>query len=67
MGWNPETQTLVPLDGPHAKPGIEVTARERNWTRFQIGEGVNFKGVAFTITEIGPRRMILRPVVKERD
>ena len=67
MAWNPEAQELVPLDGPHARPGIEVTARERNWTRFQVGELVTFKGVSFTVTEIGPRRMVLRPVIKEKD
>ena len=63
MGWNPESQEFVPLNTPEA----QTTARERNWTKFAIDEGVLLKNIAFTITEIGPRRMVLRPVIKERD
>jgi hypothetical protein len=54
MGWDPETQQLQELSADEAK----------NWTKgpvFHEGEEVVLKGLTFTIVDIAPGQIKLKP------
>lgn len=71
---NPDTGRFEPISDElmkkFADPAAQLTETEqkqRNWTRFEIGETVVLKGIKFTVHNVGPTSLILHPVVKERD
>ncbi len=46
----------------------ELTSEERkykNFARFETGEIVVIKGMQFRVGQIGPRKLVLRPVIQK--
>jgi hypothetical protein len=67
----PDSNTLQPISDELAKkfadPNATLTPVERvqrDWTRFEEGEGIVIKGVLFRVHEIGESRMVLKLVKK---
>ena len=54
---NPDTHMFEPLDGPAAFNA----AQRKNWKIFKTGEKVTLSGTDFTVTDIQPTKLILRP------
>jgi hypothetical protein len=57
MGMNPETHRFEPLDSPAA---LE-TAQAKKWKIFKTGEKVTLNGTSFTVVDIQPTKLVLRP------
>ncbi|MGO9124678.1 MAG: crAss001_48 related protein, partial [Terriglobales bacterium] len=58
---NPDTHNFEPLDSPAA---FEV-AKAKGWKIFKTGEKVTLKETDFTVIDIQPNKLILRPFGSE--
>lgn len=74
MGFNPEAgkfeeitmQDQQAFDGPVG----ELTPhqrKKRDWTQFSVDEIIEIKGIKFKVGDIGPSRLVLKPLKKEKD
>jgi hypothetical protein len=57
MGMNPETHQFERLDTEEKLQ----SATARKWKIFQLGETVILKDTKFTVTDIQPKKLTLRP------
>ena len=57
MGMNPETHMFEQLDTPEAL-GV---AHTKGWKIFKTGEKVTLNGTDFTVQDIQPTKLVLRP------
>ena len=57
MGMNPDTHMFEPLDSPAAFNA----AQRKNWKIFKTGEKVTLNGTDFTVADIQPTKLVLRP------
>ena len=71
---NPITGTFHPIDQElfekfQCDPSklTKTERKQRNWTRFEVGEELTLKGVKFTVARIEPTSLLLRPIIREWD
>jgi hypothetical protein len=57
MGMNPETHHFEPLDTPQAFE----SAKSKGWKIFKTGEKVTLNGTDFSVVDIQPTKLVLRP------
>ena len=57
MGMNPDTRQFEALDSPAA---LEV-AQSKGWKIFRTGEKITLQGIDFTVSDIQPTKLTLRP------
>ena len=57
MGMNPETHHFEQLDTPQAFESAE----SKGWKIFKTGEKVTLNGTDFTVVDIQPTKLVLRP------
>jgi len=57
MGMNPDTHMFEPLDSPAALEN----AHAKKWKIFKTGEKVTLNGTDFSVVDIQPTKLVLRP------